>query len=508
MDIRQIVLHLQANDTISAVQRATGLNWRTVQRYRAWAEQQGLLSGPLPPLETIQQLVAATLTSPTPPQTVSSLEPYRDRILRLHADGVEGTAILQRLCDDGYTGTISSLYRFLRRLHPVLPDTPVRIERAPGEEAQVDFGYVGKLVDPATGKLRKAWAFVMVLAWSRHMTVELVFDQSLPTWIRLHRNAFNTLGGVPRRVVLDNLKAGITRACFDDPQVQATYRECAEHYGFLVAPCAPRTPQHKGKVESGVHYVQRNFMAGRPPMRIDEANAAVADWCLTTAGRRIHGTTREQPLVRFTATEQATLKPLPETPYDFSVWKRATLHRDGYVVFENAYYSAPFRLCGETLWVRGSSREVRIYRADHALVATHTRAERAGERLTHPDHLVPEKVPGALWTRDICRAAAAEVGPSTDTLVQTLLDDRTIDRHTRVVRILQLRSTVGDARLEAACQRGLHYGELTYRGLKHLLERGLDAQPPADAVSTVVPRTFARSTAELVGHLGGGVPWK
>ena len=508
MDIRNLLRHLQATANLSEVQRRTGLNWRTLQRYRAWAEQHGLLDQPLPALEDLQHLVATTFSVPPPPQTISSLESYRAVVLQLHADGVEGTAILQRLAEQGYTGTLSSVYRFLRRLHPQTPDTPVRIERAPGEEGQVDFGYAGRMCDPASGQARKTWAFVMTLAWSRHQYVEFVFDQRVPTWIALHRNAFAFFGGVPRRIVLDNLKAGITQACFDDPQIQTTYRECAEHYGFLIAPCAPRTPEHKGKVEQGgVHYLKRNFLGGRTPTNLAQANADVLVWCRTTAGLRTHGTIKEQPLLRFQTTEHAALKPLPPTPYDLAIWKQAKLHRDGYVVFEQAFYSAPFRLCGQTLWVRGGSQQVRLYASDYALIATHLRAQHPGERLTHPDHLPPAKVPGALWTRDSCLALAAEVGTATAQFVQTLYADPTVDRHPRVVRVLKLRTTVGDARLEAACLRALDYGELTYATLKRMLDQHLEAMPPPAPPPLAPARTFVRSAGELLGHLFGGLTW-
>lgn len=353
MDIRNLVRHLRATTShLSAIQRATGLNRRTLARYRTWAQTHGLLEADraLPTLEELQRLVATTLDPPPPPQTVSSVEPYRALVVQVRAQGVAGTAILQRLRERGYAGTLSSLYRFLHRLEPRGAKATVRVERAPGSEAQVDFGYAGYLIDPVSGGRRKAWAFVMVLAYSRHQYVEFVFDQRLETWIALQRRAFAFFGGVPGRMVLDNLKAGITRACFDDPQIQPTSRECAEHYGFLVAPCAPRTPEHTGKVEQGgVHYVKRNFLAGRAPTPLPQANAEVLDWCRTTAGQRIHGTTKVPPLQRFHALEQTQLKPLPATPDDLAIWKRVRLHRDGYVVFEQAFYSAPFRLIGQRL---------------------------------------------------------------------------------------------------------------------------------------------------------------
>src|SRR5262249_37756771 len=150
----------------------------------------------------------------------------------------------------------------------------------------------------------------------------------------------------------------------------------------------------KGKVEQGgVHYVKRNFLGGRTPTAITQANTDVLAWCQTTAGLRIHGTTKAQPLHQFEQFERARLHALPSAPYDLALLKQATIHRDWYVVFEQAFYSAPFRLIGQSVQVRGGSREVRIYTTDFQLVATHPRAQHPGERLTHPDHLPPEKLP-------------------------------------------------------------------------------------------------------------------
>jgi transposase len=325
VDIRELVRHLRDTTNDSAVQRATGLNRRTIVRYRRWADSQGLLAGPLLPIEQFQALITTTLTPPPPPQTTSSVEPYRDVVLQLHRDGVDGTAIRERIGELGFAGSVSAIYRFLHRLAPTEPDVTVRVETAPGEEAQVDFGYAGKLLDPETGLKRKAWAFVMTLSWSRHQYVEFVWDQTVATWLTLHRHAFEYFGGAPKRIKLDNLKAAITKACVDDPQVQQAYRECAEHYGFLIDPCRPRTPEHKGKVESGVKYVKRNFLGGRKETSITQANADVLDWCGTTAGQRRHGTTKEQPLTRFTTTERGVLLPLPASPYDLAIWKVATV---------------------------------------------------------------------------------------------------------------------------------------------------------------------------------------
>jgi len=508
MNIRELVRHLRASDSDRAVQRDTGIDRRTVQRYRSWALAQGLLEGPLPALEELQRLVEQTLTLPAPPQMVSSVEPFRALVVELRTQNTEMMAIWERLKERGYTGSYSSIRRFVRTLEPKQPEAFARVETAPGEEAQVDFGYAGRMLDPESGQLRKAWAFVMVLGFSRHQYVEFVWDQSLSTWLLLHRHAFEFFGGVPKRVVLDNLKAAITKACWDDPQVQQAYRECAEHYGFLIAPCRVRTPEHKGKVEQGgVHYVKRNFLGGRTPTTLTQANTDVLGWCLSTAGERTHGTTKAQPLCQFEHIERGRLQPLPSAPYDLAIWKRAKLHRDCYVVFDNAFYSAPFRLIGQHVQVRGGSREVRIYTLDCQLVATHPRAQTAGERLTHPDHLPPEKLPGLLLEEEHCRVVACDIGPVTREVVEAILGDGVIDRRRTVLRLLGLRERYGDERLERACERALRFEAASYATVKRILHQEIDQQEQAVAVPSTSARLFVREAGELLGHLFGGAAW-
>jgi hypothetical protein len=175
----------------------------------------------------------------------------------------------------------------------------------------------------------------------------------------------------------------------------------------------------------------------------------VRRWALTLAGQRVHGTTKERPLERF-EIERGALRPLPDTPYDMAIWKEVKLHRDCYLVFDHAYYSAPFRLVGQKLWVRGGSREVRVFTQDYQLVATHDRAQRPGRRHTHTDHLPPHKVPGLLLTRDACRQQASEIGSSTRNVIDGLLDHRPEDRLRTAGRLLRLGDRFGPERLEAA----------------------------------------------------------
>ena len=152
--------------------------------------------------------------------------------------------------------------------------------------------------------------------------------------------------------------------------------------------------------QGGVHYVKRNFLAGRQPTSLPQANQDVLRWVEETAGQRIHGTTRQRPLERF-ATERAALLTLPTSPYDQAVWKKVRLHRDGHVVFDQAYYSAPFRLFDQRLWVRGGTHEVHLYTSDYQLVATHPRAQQPGQRQTRLSPLPIHKLQG-LVTREEC----------------------------------------------------------------------------------------------------------
>jgi len=233
----------------------------------------------------------------------------------------------------------------------------------------------------------------------------------------------------------------------------------------------------------------------------------VRQWCLTTAGERVHGTTKEKPLKRFTEIEQSCLKPLPETPYDLIVWRQARLHRDCYVVFEGAFYSAPFRLVGQKLWLCAGTRQVRLFNADYELVATHERAAKPGQRQTHHDHLPPEKLPGLLLDRDACLAEAQEIGPATWQAVQHLLDDPVMDRLPSVGRLLRLRHRFGDERLEAACQRAIAFDDPSYNTVKRILAEGLEQIPVAIPLALTPATTFARQSTELVGALAEVPSW-
>lgn len=500
LDIRELVRRLRAKETLRAIARDMQVDRKTVTDYRDLALKQGWLEGELPDAASI----AAPLKTRIARQVVqpSTVEPFRALVIELRSKGVEGVAIHDRLREHGYKGSYSAVRRFIRRLAKTHPDVCLRVEVPPGEQAQVDFGYAGLIYDPERDKLRKAWAFVMVLSHSRHQYVELVFNQEVATWLRVHRRAFEFFGGVPHRVVLDNLKAGITKACQYDHEVQRSYRDFATAYDFIISPCKPRTPKHKGKVEKGgVHYVKRNFLAGKTFVNLHDANEQARDWALTRAGLRDHGTTHQQPIHVFTKVEQSALKPLPAKPYAITLWKQAVLYRDVHVTFDKSFYSAPHRLVGKSLWIAGTADFVRIY-DEWELVAQHVTATTPGTRRTNRDHQPPELLAFFEQSPEWCREVAGEVGPFAQAIVEQLLAERPSDRLPAVRALLKLRTKYSKARLERACRRALAFGELKYRTVKNILENGLDAEalpglesepPPSDSPR---PR-FARDAKEL-----------
>jgi transposase len=520
MDVMEFVRLLRMGESDRAIAACLGHTRRSIARYRAWAQEQGLLKQEEAPAgAAVHRLLAQTLPVTPPPQQTSTVATYREEILAYRARGMEVAAIRSRLEEvHGRPVSYMAVWRLLQRLEPKPPEVFVRVETPPGSQAQVDFGYAGWTIDPATGKARKTWAFVLVLSWSRHLYAELVYDQRIATWLLCHRHAFEFWGGCPRAIVLDNLKAAILHASVHEPVAQRSYRECAEHYGFRIDPNPPRTPRLKGKVEQGgVHYVKRNFLAGREGTeRIDELNQKLRTWIMTTAGERLHGTTREQPMARFQDTERAALLALPAVPYDPATWARLRLYRDCHLTFEQAYYSAPFRLVGQELWVRGGARTVDIYGDDHQLIATHDRAA-PGERRTVLAHLPPEKVPGLVLTRETCQQQADAIGPATAAVVSELLGHRPEDRLRSAGRLVRLAGSVGPERLERACARAHAFGGDDYPTVKRILAANLEEEPPpqketaaaAGVAAPAVPPSFAfaRSADEYaIGVLGNRGP--
>jgi hypothetical protein len=253
---RAVLVRLRQGDSDRDIARARLMGRPKVAALRALATQQGWLA-PDTPLPEDGEIAVVIGQARRARSTISTVEPFRDVVARWAEQGVGGVAIHAALCrEHGYSGSYWAVRRMLAALNAARPpQATVRLQFAPGEAAQVDFGAGPLLLDPARSELRRTWAFVMTLCFSRHQYVEFVWDQTVATWLGCHRRAFEWFTAVPARLIIDNPKCAITRACARDPLVQRAYAECAEGYGFKIDPCPPADPAKKGVVERGVGYL-------------------------------------------------------------------------------------------------------------------------------------------------------------------------------------------------------------------------------------------------------------
>ncbi len=497
---RAVLVRLRQGDSDRDIARARSIGRPKVAALRTLALREGWLATatPLPEDAAIAAVVDHARRARS---TISTAEPYRELITRWAGEGVSGVVIHAALCrEHGYTGSYSAVRRMLGAVAATRPpDATVRMQFAPGEAAQVDFGAGPKLYDTTRNEMRRTWCFVMTLCFSRHQTVQFVWDQTVATWLGCHRRAFEWFAAVPGRLIIDNAKCAITKACARDPLVQRAYAECAEGYGFKIDPCPPADPQKMGIVEAGVKYGKGNFLPLRQFRDLADLNAQARRWVLEEAGTRVHGTTRELPLTRF-AVEKALLRPLPATAPDLGVWTKVRLHRDCHAQFDGCYYSAPFLLIGQDLWLRATDSAVALFQ-DYRQVALHPRGRRRGQRFTVRDHLPPDAQAFFAHDRDWCVERATRIGAACAELVTRLLADRIVERPRAAQSTLRLADQYGAARLEAACLRALTHESPFYRTVKTILAGGHDQQPLPVATDPSYARDarFARDAASLFG---------
>ncbi|MCZ7678722.1 MAG: IS21 family transposase [Sandaracinaceae bacterium] len=488
---------------------------RTELAYRQALADAGLLAGlpdALPSLEELKAAVLARMPKPqTPPQQVSAIESWRPQIEKLYDKGLRPRAIHDRLRLEheefgGCYAQVKRLWRAIKRSRGVQPEeVAIPVETPPAEVAEVDFGYVGRLLDPETRTLRNAWCFVMVLAFSRKIVVRIVFDQKVKTWVRLHVEAFEELGGVPEVIVPDNLKAAVVRAAFaidgDGTALNRTYRELAKHYGFKVDPTPPRAPKKKGKVESAVKYVKGSFFRGREETDAAQTARELARWVREIADQRVHGTTQRRPAEVFAEIERQHLRALPGVPYEPVVWRQAKVHTDTHVAFDGRVYSVPWRLIVREVWIRATSTTVTIY-CDDDRVATHSRRG-PGRRSTHEEHLPEHRRDLRHRTRSYWEERAAAMGDEVATLVREVFDSDDVLYQMRAVQaIVGFLEGYPVERARATCARASFYGITSYGGIKQILVRALDREPLPNAITPKVgeldaPR-FARNVGDLI----------
>jgi transposase len=369
--------------------------------------------------------------------------------------------------DHDFSGSYQSVKRFVRGLARTL-DLPFRrMECAPGEEMQVDFGQGAWVVED--GKRRRPHLFRAVLSHSRKGYSEVVWRQDTETFVRCQENAFRFFGGVTRTIVPDNLKAAVIQADWYDPELNPKLVSFAEHYGTVILPTKPAMPRHKGKIEAGVKYVQSNALKGRTFESLAAQNLFLSNWERTVADTRIHGTVRQQVAALF-KSEQPALLPLPADLFPCFVEARRTVHRDGHIEYQSAFYSVPPEFLGRTLWIRAESRILRIFNQRMEVIAAHARVEK-GKFATDDAHIHAHKrcviERGANHILERCQLMGSHSGAWAEAVHA--------QRGTHGLRVLQgllgLAKKHPVQRIEQAAAIAVHRGAWRLKDLRRLLEQ-------------------------------------
>ena len=376
--------------------------------------------------------------------------------------------------EHAFEGSYDSVKRFARRLQTdgALPFR--RMECAAGEEAQIDFGTGAPIVMP-NGKRRRSHVLRVVLSHSRKAYSEVVFRQTTEQFIRCIENAFCHFGGVPKTLVIDNLKAAVTKADWFDPEINPKMLAFCAHYDTTVLPTKPYTPRHKGKVERGVDYVQNNALKGKSFKSLSEQNEYLLRWETTVADTRIHGTTRRQVQKAFEESERAALLPLPVARFPFFEEVERKVNRDGHVEVDKSYYSAPPEYLTRTVWVRWDSRVVRIFNRRMEQIAFHVKRE-PGRFSTQSQHIAERKRSGIEKGAVYQLNKARLIGTETGRWAEQMIHQRGIEGVRVLMGLLNLAHRHSSESIEQACALAASHGAYRLRTIRELLKRQGDKQ--------------------------------
>ena len=435
----------------------------------------------------------------------SQASPWLAWLLEQRERGLSAKRIHQDLLAE-HPAAAAVSYDSVRRLlkkHGASRPVPFRrMESPPGYEAQVDFGTGAPVIGP-DGKRRRTHVLRVVLSHSRRGYSEVVFTQSTDDFIQCLENAFEHFGGVPRTLVIDNLKAGVLKADWFDPELNPKCEDFCRHYGTVVLPTKPGTPRHKGKVERGIAYVQENALKGRVFASLTEQNDHLDKWEHDTAGRRIHGTTRKQVLAHFNEAEREALLPLPPTRFENFHEAKRKVSRDGHVEVAKAFYSVPPEYLGREVWVRWNGRTVRVFNHRMQQIAIHAKHDQ-GRYSTDATHLDATKINGLERGIAYLLGKARSIGPQSHAWAEAVVDARGIEGHRVVQGLLSLTRKHTCAQLERACETALANQCYRLRSLRQLITNQADRQQrleflaehpiirPLDDYAAVVARAIHR----------------
>ena len=481
---KSIEVLLQQGWSQRKISRELGINRETVARYVRLARSKpaistaGDLASVADDIDGRSAVDAATKSpaSSTEPATKSRAgrKSSCSHMAREIESRVEAGLSAQRIFQDlvselGFHGSYESVKRFVRRLGLSTPLPFRRMECGPGEEAQVDFGQGAWTLAPDSKRRARPHLFRLVLSCSRKGYSEVVSRQTTEDFIRCLENAFWSLGGVPRILVVDNLKAAVLKADWFDPTINPKMEAFASHYGFIVRPAKPYMPRHKGKVEAGIKYVQENAVKGKEFKSLVEQNTYLFDWESKVADQRIHGTTRQQVRQIFEDVERPALLPLPVERFPFYKEAERIVHRDGHINVDRSYYSVPPEFYRQTVWVRWDSRTVRIFDQRHQQIAMHTKTV-PGLFSTNRNHLASEKISGVERGAAYLIRLARLIGIESTRWAEAMLEARGVQGVRVLQGFLALAAKHSCREMERVSGIAASHGAFRLKSLRHLLE--------------------------------------
>lgn len=490
-DFVEMFRHWNAGRSQVQISEALGIDRKTIRKYVAPALAEGLQPSPD---EFDEELWRVRIGRWFPELMDPTARALTWPLIAAHHQWIEKqlgvpvtvATIAQRLRDDHQVAVSESTVRryitttFAEKYLEERVTVPRGAVEA-GSEAQIDYGKLGMWHDPESGRRIAVWVFAMILSCSRALFVQPVLRMDQTSWNASHVAAFEFFGGVPGRLVCDNLKTGVTRPDLYDPQINLAYGELAAYYGTLIDPARARKPKDKPRIERPMPYIRDSFFAGREFTSLAQMQAEGHRWATEVYGAHKHrGLDGQTPASVFTAIERDALMPLPPRPFEAVVYGLGRVAPDCHVKSGKALYSVPWRLIGQQVTVRTAGDVVQIFHADTA-VATHVL--HLSGRSTNVEHYPPHKIAHTLRTVTWCRTQAEQIGPGAVAIVAELSTVNAIHRLRAIQGIIRLRDTYGDDRLNAACARALAVGDPNYRTVKGILLAGTEAgdDPPRHA---------------------------
>lgn len=398
----------------------------------------------------------------------SKLDKYKEVIREYLDKGFSGVLIHRKLTEDfGVDITYSGVKKYVRKLG-VRKEGKLPILTPPGKEAQVDFGYAGKfLVD---GKLRKCWVFCMTLGYSRLAYYELVLSQDIESFLRCHINAFEYFGGVPEVIRLDNLKSGVVKANFYEPEIQTEYARMLSYYGSSPVPCKVRRPEEKGKVESGIKYVKGSLLKALESRQLDKARKELRDWVENICNQRIHGTTRKVPRHEFENMEKGLLTPLPVKRYEVPFLCKRIVNTYSHVSYKYNFYSVPYKYVGQEVSLKATSCLLYIFDKELNEIAVHAINPGTGKFVSDPSHIPDYKLPKSrAYYEEKCK----ELGLHVLEFLKYLEKEKPSCWRRSINGVISLAKTYEPDVVNKACKRAVTFNAISYKSVKRICENCL-----------------------------------